>query len=218
MRSSLPYIRVMVSTLRLPRPLVDDDAAAVGLLRRYYADTNPGFSGRHFERLGGGGDASTVRDRFTADDLVAVTMLSVQVPPHTAWALLEERSASFGELLEQIPTDVDLVDVDADTIAPSWPAWQLWESLRAMDGIGWVTAGKLLARKRPRLIPVYDEVVRGAVQPTGSFWQALHLALNTDGLHGHLLELRDESGIGDDISPLRVFDVVTWMDGRSTPR
>ncbi|MEU3889709.1 DUF6308 family protein [Streptomyces sp. NPDC029041] len=27
-------------------------------------------------------------------------------------------------------------------------------------GIGWVTAGKLLARKRPLLLPVYDQVVR----------------------------------------------------------
>lgn len=213
----MPYIRSMVSTLRLPRPLVDDDATAVRFLRRYYADGHPGFSGRHFERLGGGGDAPAVKDRFTSDDLVAVTMLSVQVPPHTAWAILEEKSAALADLLRQIPTDVDLVDVDPEEIGPTWPAWQLWESLRAMEGIGWVTAGKLLARKRPRLVPVYDDVVRDVVRPTGSFWQALHLALNTADLHQHLLDLRDESAIGEDISPLRVFDVVTWMVGKSTP-
>ena len=30
-------------------------------------------------------------------------------------------------------------------------------------GIGFVTAGKLMARKRPRLIPVYDDVVKCAL-------------------------------------------------------
>ncbi|MGO1338539.1 MAG: DUF6308 family protein, partial [Cellulosimicrobium funkei] len=33
-------------------------------------------------------------------------------------------------------------------------------------------------------------------------------------LHRHLVSLRDEAGIGDDISALRVFDVVVWMHHR----
>ena len=49
---------------------------AVGSLTRYF----DGFTGAHFERLAD--DANP--DCITADDLVAVTMLGVNVPAHTS--------------------------------------------------------------------------------------------------------------------------------------
>ncbi|PFG44796.1 hypothetical protein ATJ88_3533 [Isoptericola jiangsuensis] len=186
---------------------------------RCYFDTvtdGSGWTGSRFERFRGGGDAVDVADTFTADDLVAVTLLSVQVPPRSALWLLEDRAAEFAELLAAVPRDLDLVDVDPVDIHPDWPAWRLWTALTRLHGVGWVTAGKLLARKRPRLAPVYDSVVRGAVAPTGSFWAWLAAALRADdrALHRHLLSLRDEAAIGPDVSALRVFDVVVWMEHR----
>jgi hypothetical protein len=52
---------------------------------RYSAeDRTPGFTGRRFESLGGGGDHAVTRDLITAEDLVAVQMLSVHVPADVA--------------------------------------------------------------------------------------------------------------------------------------
>ncbi|MBD5785055.1 hypothetical protein IF650_02570 [Cellulosimicrobium terreum] len=207
----------MTSTLTVPDIVKPEHtAAAVSHLRRYFApvDGTTGWTGSRFERLGGGGDRPEVANRFTAEDLVAVSLLSVNVPPHGAIQLLESRADEFAGLLEEIPRDVDLVALDE--IPEGWAATRLWTALRDIHGIGWVTAGKLLARKRPRLVPVYDAVVRSAVRPTASFWEALHASLRAEdrGLHEHLLSLRAESGIGDDISALRVFDVAVWMEHR----
>ena len=47
---------------------------------------------------------------------------------------------------------------------------QAWRLLKAQDDVGWVTAGKLLARKRPRLIPVWDNVVRCALGRPANAW------------------------------------------------
>ncbi|MGW9416974.1 DUF6308 family protein [Cellulosimicrobium funkei] len=207
----------MTSTLIVPPiltpPLRDE---AVKHLRRYFGPVGgtTGWAGSRFERLAGGGDRPETADRFTADDLVAVSLLSVNVPPHGAIELLEARADEFAELLAEIPHDVELVNLES--IPDDWAPVRLWETLRDIHGIGWVTAGKLLARKRPRLVPVYDTVVRAAVQPTASFWEALRAELRADdrALHRHLVSLRDEAGIGDDISALRVFDVVVWMHHR----
>ena len=78
------------------RASIDTDAVlaivtaerAVTDLRVYFGlDGGTPFSGAYFERLTGGGDRADAANRFTADDLVAVTMLSVSVPPGRAMDL-----------------------------------------------------------------------------------------------------------------------------------
>lgn len=49
----------------------------------------------------------------------------------------------------------------------------LWNALKKIAGIGNTTAAKLLARKRPRLCPLTDSVVRKAVNVPGSTWNVL---------------------------------------------
>jgi hypothetical protein len=207
------------STLTLPLGLTEDGRSdAIARLRAYFRSVTPtsGFAGSRFERLGGGGDRPSVAYEFTAEDILALTMLSIDVPPLTTLQILGPQRATLSALLRLIRTDVDFVDVEPAEIGPDWAPWRLWSKLMELDGIGWVTAGKLIARKRPRLIPIYDSVVQAEVNPTGSFWIALNheLRANDHALHKHLISLRDEAGIGDDISPLRVFDVVTWMTGQ----
>jgi len=117
--------------------------------------------------------------------------------------------------LREIPTALDLVEVDPELINESWPGWQLWDLLHGMYGVGPVTAGKLVARKRPRLFPVYDSVVAERVGAPKEFWRALNSDLREadNARHGKLLDIRAQSGIGEDVSALRVFDIVTWMPG-----
>jgi len=205
--------------LTWPEALTDDDhSKAATKLRTYFGlepDTRP-YTGAFFERLGGGGDRGEVRDVITAEDLVAVSMLSVAVPAGAAIRILGRDGRRISDLLREIPTALDLVDVAPELINASWPGWQLWDLLHAMYGVGPVTAGKLVARKRPRLMPVYDSVVAERVGAPNGFWQALNsdLRAQDNTRHHKLLDVRAQSGIGEDISALRVFDIVTWMPGR----
>lgn len=198
------------------------DARAVVDLRRYFGiGLRPGgmpFTGSRFEHLAGGGDRPEVADRITAEDLVAVQTLSVTVPTPVALDILEgSLGTRLSGLLHAIPRDIDMVDADAVVVAGGSPADQAWSLLCEQYGVNWVTAGKVLARKRPRLIPVYDRIVRCAVGRPPSFWLALHAALREDeaALHRQLLELRQAAGLPETVSALRVCDVAVWMNHRA---
>ncbi|MET7694997.1 DUF6308 family protein [Streptomyces sp. NPDC005483] len=202
----------------------------IGDLRHYFGiGVPPGgmsFTGSRFEHLAGGGDRPEVADRITAEDLVAVQTLSVTVPAPVALDILEGRlGARLSGLLQAIPRDMDMVEAAVSDLAPGSPAARAWELLEGQSDVGWVIAGKLLARKRPRLLPVYDKVVRCALgRPRPSFWLALHAALreNDAALHRQLLELRRVAGVPETVSVLRVCDVVVWMghraEGHACPR
>ncbi len=135
--------------------LVRAESAARNL-RAYFDDNGPRlYSGRRFESLAGGGDRPDTRNMITAEDLVAVQMLSVTVPAETAIGLLEgELGGRIGELLAAIPTDVELGTDHADElVADGQAADQAWHLLDEQPGIDYVIAGKLMARKRPHLTP-----------------------------------------------------------------
>lgn len=156
-----------VIALKIPE-IYWDDEKAVRLLVEYFtrrrSRSDLFYSGAHFERLGGGGDTEHVADRFDSNDLVAITMLSVSLEPHGAINLLTDPDGHWARLLSRIPRDARLEDPGSDAlIGEGGPAWELWERLAGSkqhpgkpDGSGPVVAGKLLARKRPHLIPVYD--------------------------------------------------------------
>ncbi|CAL9327716.1 hypothetical protein E6R61_34815 [Streptomyces sp. LRa12] len=202
----------------------------VGDLRHYFGmGLPPGavvFTGSRFEHLAGGGDRPDVADRVTAEDLVAVQTLSVTVPASVALDLLEgPLGVRLSGLLHAIPRDIDMVDAEADVLVEGSPADQAWHLLCAQRGVNRVIAGKLLARKRPRLLPVYDRVVRCALgRPRPSFWLALHAELRADdcALHRQLLALRKIAGVPETVSALRVCDVAVWMghraEGHACPR
>lgn len=86
--------------------------------------------------------------------------------------------------------------------------------------MGPTKTSKLLAVKRPHLIPIYDDWVARALwsrRPVGSYWNAW--AARFAGDPGHALQhqvesLRAEAGVCDDISILRVLDIVIWMWAR----
>lgn len=191
---------------------LDDDAPR--LLEAYFGVANgaPDYSGSWFERVGADGNDPT---RVTAADLVAVTMLSVEVPARAAIQILGPLADPLRTLLTEIPSDRDLWACDAADVAPGSLAAQLWHAFEKLDGIGWVTAGKLCARKRPRMLPVYDNVVKKALAlPAGeSFWSTLHETLTTrPEVVARLDEIRSVSpGVPHDLPLLRVLDIAIWM-------
>ncbi|MGY0002490.1 DUF6308 family protein [Micromonospora sp. I033] len=188
-------------------------------LQRYYLGVGgPAFTGGQFERLGDGGDLPEFANIVTTADLIAVQLLSVQVRPDRALDLLQgQLGRQFAAQLTQIPADVELgADNALSLIVEGGHADKAWRMLRDASGMGWVIAGKLLARKRPKLVPVYDEVVSCALGTGTGFWKWLHGKLREeDGVLAQGLDaLHAQAGLPAAVSRLRVLDVVVWMRHR----
>lgn len=208
--------------MRLPDALArdpDDEGNALGLLRRYFGDPfgrHPSAVGAAFDTWDSTGTRSEDVDRFTADDLVAVTFLSVDVPARAARLLLRDRADEFAELLTAVGPDHDLAD-HAEPMDSSSALWRLKAALRGMKlGVGRTTASKLIARKRPRLHPIWDTVIAVVTDTPDYQWEPLRTALQADrqALQRRLLALRDSAGLPDQVSALRVLDVIAWMEGK----
>lgn len=175
---------------------------AAELVAAYFDHEKP-FAADTFDVLGDNDPR-----RITADDLLAVTLLNVVVPPLAVRALLGDKAETLSELLGVIPIDVPLWEAaDPDLAA----ATAVWDLLRTQPGIDWVTAGKLLARKRSRLIPVFDSVLQAALQPPPDrFWVTLGAALRHEERRATVDALRPP-GLTTRVSTLRLLDVAIWM-------
>ena len=205
--------------VRLPRHLQDpDDELARLALRRYYnlaeyQRAEP-FTGAHFDTWDSKGTQAEDSNLFTADDLVAVSFLSVDVKATAALTLLDTDASRFAELLRQLGPDRDLAD-EAEPWSDEWAGWVLWRELRGLPDVGPTTASKLLARKRPRLRPIFDSVVAQVIG-SENVWEPLRVMLRQDSrsLDKLLVRIRDEVGLPSQVSALRVFDVIAWMEGK----
>ncbi|MDG6109614.1 hypothetical protein Daura_48560 [Dactylosporangium aurantiacum] len=201
-------------TFRLPVALqAPDNSAAVGLLKRYFGSPylSPGCAdGAYF-------DIWTASDpfRFTADDLLAIKFLSVEAPKTAVRQLLWDRADEFAKMLVDLGPDRDLADED-QPLDDGWPGWHLMRELTGILGVGTTTASKLLARKRPRLRPIWDPVVAGVTNAERVQWEPLRRALRADhcALQHRLLHLRALAELPDSLSALRIFDVIAWREGK----
>ena len=167
----------------LDRPEAPSDLDAYFAEPFQVAAGQPVYSGRFFERLNGGGDRPDVADRFTSADLLAVQMLSVEVPSETIIGILHgELGRALSRYLREIPADLPLGDPQArEHLVNDSPADRAWRLLKLEADTGFVTAGKLMARKRPHLIPVYDSVVRCALEEPKHVWLSLQAVLSDAG-------------------------------------
>jgi hypothetical protein len=178
------------------------------------------FTGSYFEKLAD----KTNSNRITESDITAVSMLGVNIPAGTIiWLLSKEGTGIVSNLLAKTPNDTPIWDDDIE-ISPDSPAWQLWRVLRRTNwlhrdrrtGMGRTKTSKLLAAKRPHLIPVWDSVTNGVLFGTNHVndWSAWRERLT--GSQGQLLrdaaiEVQDEAHSAANLSVLRVIDVVVWM-------
>ena len=97
---------------------------------------------------------------ITAADLYAVSILNVQIGVSGCRSLLMNpvNTAETQRLLDLLPVDLDLVEASVEQLAT---ASTLHQHVRTCLGKNpWVVAAKMTARKRPRLFPVRDNVVR----------------------------------------------------------
>jgi Family of unknown function (DUF6308) len=164
-------------TFRLPDALQKpDDDDALRLLKRYFGEPylGPGCAdGAYFDTWAADSDPF----RFTADDLIAIKLLSVEAPKAAVRELLRDRADDYAKLLIELGPDRDLADVGKPLIDNDWVGWQLMQELRKIPGVGTTTASKLLARKRPRLRPIWDSVVAAVTDTIAEQWEPLRVAL-----------------------------------------
>jgi len=205
---------------RLHEILWADDA--IDRLNAYL--TGDAYAGRRFETYG-----AFRMDPFniTGDDLVAVTTLSIEIKLNTTSGIspasalvLEDQSATINALLTRLPVHAKLhelteSEMTALLLGPDSPGMVLWEVLfETLTGAGTqkkVSTSKLLARKRPNLIPVFDrrnaKLLGGGEKWWWSWWDALSRIPNDVQ---RLRDLRAQAGALH-LSLLRVADIVVWM-------
>ena len=217
----LPSTAILtIMSFHLPPSLQSEsNEAALRQLRLYYGPDfgEPGyFTGAVFDGWDSSGRRTEDSNRFTADDLVAVTFLSVRVKVRPAYLLLGPKAEHFNALLQAIGEDRDFTDVNGRDITSDSPAWTLDTELRKLPDVGRTIASKLMARKRPRLVPIYDKVLRQVMGLAEGHWLPLNAALRADdqALQKRLLELRAAVNLPESVSALRVLDVIAWRDGK----
>ena len=202
---------------RWPRIIVGKDTeAAAALLQRYYKANSfgvPNYSGARFEAM-----AALNSDPHVIGpaDFTAVSMLSVTVPAQAAIRLLGRDADEITDLLRQIPVDTDIIDVEADELATGSAVGRLWDVLRrGRDGLGKTKTSKLIAAKRPRLIPIWDSFVEQATGlDTTDYWRQFQRVLTVDdhAIWNWLTELRAHApNVPPGVSNLRILDVILWM-------
>jgi Family of unknown function (DUF6308) len=213
-------------------PILKNTERAIEHVREYYS---PSFrddlprTGASFDQWAGGGDRPDVRNQLTGDDCVAVSFLSVEVPPMAAIGLMRDEKDNVDRLLSLIPVDLAMADLDAEGyeqhLGTQSPAQELWEVITRRRGTKWdigaTTASKIMARKRPHLIPIVDTVIVDLIG-RGKYWHGWHEALtDSSGLPDRLEHIKRGSGaleLGYNPSHLRVMDIILWMEGYKTRR
>ncbi len=205
-----------------PKAVVDcDTSTALKLLSDYYGsrpDGTPSYTGARFEAV-----AALNPNPYTLGpaDFVAVSLLSVNVPKEAVIRLLRpDTQAEISRLLSQIRPDIDIVDCSPDRLIGHSPAGRLWKLLRGeydgvRDGVGRTTTSKLIAVKRPRLIPIWDSFVQRATDlDTADYWREFQTVLLDQDrrIWKWLASLKSQvSGLPEEVSTLRILDVLLWM-------
>lgn len=187
-------VREAVDALLETRGVADLVAAYFNPTRHFAGDTFRGLLPNEPHRIG-------------AADLLAVQLL-VAVPPLAVRQLLASAD-EVEPLLKAIPTDLRLWDATDEELE------RVEEALDRLDncfGVGPVIAGKLLARKRPLLVPIIDKVVLEVLcLPAGRNWTSLRAVLQDADLQNRINELQPA---GVPVQPtIRLLDVAAWMRG-----
>ncbi len=192
-----------------------------------------------FDRLSWTSDPTQI----TATDLVAVSMLGRPVPaPTAAWLLSDEGQWLTAEILAEVPVNAILQDCDPKSILkiadlfhlirrptsqiPSRPDALSSNLKRAKQGrkalqkrdqrhrdIGQANTTRLLAAKRPGLVPIDDRILRKTLgySKDETWWLRWKSALDQD-TRELVRSIRSEASRTDsaaiNLSDLRIFDIL----------
>jgi Family of unknown function (DUF6308) len=221
---------LVTEALRVVRAVLDDRDVVISRVAAYYRQHGD-YAGATFLDLNPNNPYS-----FEASDLLAITLLNVDVPAMAARRILQPgpTSAQLSRLLahESLPIDSDLRDATIGT----WTVMgDLYEAAKAAlaphhvrSSDRWVTASKLCARKRPELFPVRDDDVTTLLGTRGlksyaADWQVFQHLLRDDDIMARLDDVVDGAAAEDDVRTgnpnlrLRHLDVALWTHVNPPP-
>ncbi|MCK9795958.1 DUF6308 family protein [Isoptericola sp. 4D.3] len=201
-------------------------ALSMVALQRYY-DLRGNYSGSTFATI-------TPNDPYdiTGADLHALSMLSVTVGPAATRRVLDD-GPERARLLEALAAVDPEARLDKASAAVLEVAWDLYTAAKGVladpttkrQSDPWVTASKLVARKRPRLLPVRDTKVRAVLglesERDGRLeLQALRQLISDPDVVvalGQAVEAAHARGLAQgrecvfDAEPLRLLDAALWL-------
>ncbi|GAA4105995.1 DUF6308 family protein [Enteractinococcus coprophilus] len=194
---------------------------AIKYVKTYYGRLTPDdegydvpFHGSYFDDL----DRNLLNDDenlITGSDLYALTMLEVEIERKAGVDLLIYKAEEITQLLSCIPNTplAELSRAEFEThVSNSSPAAELWRTFYSIPSIGSTRASKLLARKRPHLIPIHDRFIKEVTGVSArNDWEQWWVALTdeTQELQQRAEVLRASIN-RPDLSTLRVLDVMFW--------
>ena len=176
------------------------------------------YSGKHFEWFVSQSDYM----KFTPWDILAVEALSVTVPTETARWLLEPNTKRDGHLAEAlrslVPGQDSFWTCDEELLSDGKPLSKLYSMLRAEEGLGYVTASKLMAAKFPSVVPIRDSKVEAllGLEKSREWWSPIRklFTVPDQSLAGYLDELKVPAEVGK-VTTLRRLDVILWMEAKA---
>jgi hypothetical protein len=220
-------------------------ASAVENVKSYFLGrTTQGsvlWAGSQFQAAGSGGDRPVSCNDVDGMDVFAVTLLDIQWPAQTnANLTLGPWHDAIVHRLMQIRCNAAIYDNDAPellrtlgTIGPVASAWREIELsyteinnryglgiTKRAAGIACTGTSKLLARKRPHLVPIFDSWIRERLRVTcRNYWDWYLEAFRNPvyGMNEFIEKVRqtvapaDHDGFLVHVSDLRIFDVIIWM-------
>lgn len=168
-------------------------------------------------------------DAITPVDLLATSTLSVDIPVAAIRRFLDPgKSSELRVRLQVLPTDLRLEGVEEGSGVPERMA-ALYDHVKHMlrranaaTANPWVTASKLVARKRPLLFPVRDSVVTGVLGLSATYpedWPTYRAMVRDAELMKRLDEVVQQAAARDGVTSLdpdlrlRHLDVVVWQWG-----
>lgn len=173
------------------------------LIHRYFnPEPNEPFASNLFHRLG-----ENHPFKFSTDDLLSLNLLD---EPVTARQVERVTSGVFDGFLNQLDPASDITMLEGEMY---YSAIALWDALNDVPQFGPTRVSKLLARKRPNLLPIRDSVVNRVLNIDGySWWRPLAQVMRDTSPADVLNAMTPDSPHGQP-SLLRVLDVAIWMQG-----
>ena len=144
-------MRESISVEALQRKIlrVVEDKGLPKLIECYFSDDSKSrFAGSLFDTL-----EDNPSDCFTPSDLLSLNLLDIRIQPEAVRRIC---SGEFDKSLQAVPSNVHIWEMNREIYDK---ANGLWKELKDLHQVDQTTISKLLARKRPHLLPIQDSIV-----------------------------------------------------------
>jgi hypothetical protein len=223
-----------------------DDVNAGRYLTDYLSSDTAAYTGRAFDTYGRDRRAlsqdgtPTDANVVTGDDLIALTMLSIEIRGNTTSGVSPEAAIEFDrrqedirELLGKIPLDTELHSCSEEKardllLGKDSLGHRLWDLFLQILSEGQprgkttqkkVATFKLLARKRPHLFAIRDGDTSRMLGHPDKWWQYWWQALQeSNHLVMKLESFRQQVPDAETLSLLRIADIIIWMKARGADK